>query len=76
MRFLPESYRVIKLKELIDLKKDLEEELIQMPIARISMKKLARKGEIESLLRLIDTEIAKYSLKEVIVPINNSLFEL
>lgn len=76
MTYLPEKNRLLKIKELIEMKKDLEDELIQMPIARISMKKLIRKGEIESLLKLIDSEISRYSLKDVVVPINNVLTAL
>lgn len=69
MRIVPEQERLDKINELSKRKKSLEEELNQMPIARISMKLQQRKREIEELLRGIDIENTRYSFKTVILPI-------
>lgn len=69
MRIVPEQECFDKIKELSNRKKDLEEELRKMPIARISMKLQQRKAEIEESLRVIDNNNVKYSLKTVIIPI-------
>ena len=58
-----------RLKELTLLKKELENELFSLPIARLSKKQIERKGEIEKSLNDIDDEMNRLSYKEVIIKI-------
>jgi hypothetical protein len=55
--------------ELSNLKRDLEDELFKLPIARLSYKQIERKGEIEKALDTIDEEMNRLSYKDVIVKI-------
>ena len=68
-RFLPEEEKKERLKELTVLKKELENELFSLPIARLSKKQIERKGEIEKSLNDIDDEMNRLSYKEVVVKI-------
>ena len=68
-RFLPEEEKKERLKELTVLKKELENELFSLPIARLSKKQIERKGEIEKSLNDIDDEMNRLSYKEVIIKI-------
>ena len=68
-RFLPEEEKKERLKELTLLKKELENELFSLPIARLSKKQIERKGEIEKSLNDIDDEMNRLSYKEVIIKI-------
>ena len=68
-RFLPEEEKKERLKELTVLKKELENELFSLPIARLSKKQIERKGEIEKSLNEIDDEMNRLSYKEVVVKI-------
>ena len=68
-RFLPEEEKKERLKELTVLKKELENELFSLPIARLSKKQIERKGEIEKSLNEIDDKMNRLSYKEVVVKI-------
>ena len=68
-KFLPEEEKKERLNELFILKKDFENELFSLPIARLSKKQIERKGEIEKKLDEIDDEINRLSYKEVVVKI-------
>ena len=58
-----------KLKELTELKKNLEIEYFSLPIARLSKKQIERKGEIERNLNEIDNQMNKLSYKNIIIKI-------
>ncbi len=68
-RFLDENERKSRMIELSNLKRDLEDELFKLPIARLSYKQIERKGEIEKALDTIDEEMNRLSYKDVIVKI-------
>ena len=68
-KFLPEEEKKERLNELFILKKDFENELFSLPIARLSKKQIERKGEIEKKLDEIDDEINRLSYKEVVIKI-------
>ena len=68
-KFLPEEEKKERLNELFILKKDFENELFSLPIARLSKKQIERKGEIEKSLNEIDDEMNRLSYKEVVVKI-------
>ena len=66
---LLEEERKEKLKELTELKKNLEIEYFSLPIARLSKKQIERKGEIERNLNEIDNQMNKLSYKNIIIKI-------
>ena len=67
-KILSEEERKKRLKNLNDEKRDLEEELYKLPIARLSQKQKKAKSEIEKQLFEIDEKIYKLiGYKEVIV---------
>lgn len=69
-RILPESERQERLAELNNMKKELEDELYKLPIARLSKRQIARKEEIEKSLFDIDEKLQRFvGYKEVIVKI-------
>ena len=52
------------------MKRELEEELFQLPIARLSLRQIERKGEIQKSLNDIDVELNRLiSYKVVVVKI-------
>ena len=67
-KILSEEERKKRLKNLNDEKRDLEEELYKLPIARLSEKQKKAKSDIEKQLYEIDEKIYKLiGYKEVIV---------
>ena len=68
-KFLPEEEKKERLNELFILKKDFENELFSLPIARLSKKQIEKKEEIEKKLDEIDDEINRLSYKEVVIKI-------
>ena len=70
MRILSEEEKNDRIKDLTYLKKELEDELFQFPIARLSNKQKERKTEIEKNLYNIDEELIRLnSLKVIVVKI-------
>ena len=49
------------------MKKELEDELFQMPIARLSKRQIERKGEIEKSLYDIEEELNRLTSYRVVV---------
>ena len=70
MRVLSEDEKNERIKELTYLKKELEDELFEFPIARLSLRQKERKAHIEKCLYDIDEELNRLtSLKVVVVKI-------
>jgi len=70
MRVLSEEEKNDRIKELTYLKKELEDELFELPIARLSLRQKERKTQIEKCLYDIDEELNRLtSLKVVVVKI-------
>ena len=66
-RIMPEKERQERLEELKSMKKELENELYQLPIARLSKKQIERKDVIERSLFEIDEKMNRLvGYKEVI----------
>jgi len=69
-RILPEEEKKERIEELSKMKRELEEELFQLPIARLSLRQIERKGEIQKSLNDIDVELNRLiSYKVVVVKI-------
>ena len=67
-RIMPEEERQERIQELTNMKKELEDELYQLPIARLSKKQIERKGIIEKSLFEIDEKMNRLvGYKEVII---------
>ena len=67
-RIMPEEERQERLAELKSMKKELEDELYQLPIARLSKKQIERKDVIEKSLFEIDEKMNRLvGYKEVII---------
>lgn len=66
-RILPEEEKKERINELSNMKKELEDELFQMPIARLSKRQIERKGEIEKSLYDIEEELNRLTSYRVVV---------
>ena len=67
-RIISEEERQERIKELTSMKKELENELYQLPIARLSKKQVERKDVIDKTLFEIDEKMNRLiGYKEVIV---------